>query len=202
MIKKSFTIFVMVMVVLAAASELSAGTKRKGFVFGFGLGGGYSAYQVQVPKYSGWWYTGEEIENRGNAGVATDFKIGIGLSEHIVLLYTNKVLWFNFKDPRNDDYSLTDTGASMFGIDYFFKTAAPSLYLLAGIGAGAWSSLMAESDSQSWIGLGICAGLGYEFSRHWTIEASLLYSRGGGEDDLRSARNPLSIMFMFNYLFY
>jgi hypothetical protein len=202
MVKKSLTIFIVTVVFLSAVAELSAGTTRKGFVFGLGLGGGFTAYQVQAPRYDGYWYVGEEIKNQSSAGLATDFKIGIGLSEHVVLLYTNKVLWFDFKEPRWDEHMFCDFGATMLGLDYFFRTTAPSLYLLAGIGASVWTPLTAEYDSERWLGLGLCAGLGYEFSRHWTIEASLVYGRGGGEDYLRAARNPVGIMVMLNYLGY
>jgi hypothetical protein len=202
MTRRGIAIAVVGLVYLSAASALSAGPSRKGFVFGFGLGGGYTAYTVQYPIYNGWLYLGEGTKSQGSGGVATDFKIGIGLSDHVVLLYTNKVLWFSFEEPRNNDQLFNQFGATMLGIDYFFRSSAPSPYLLLGVGASVWTPFTAEYESERWLGPALCVGAGFEFSRHWTIELSVLYGHGGGEDYLRAGRNPFAAMLMLNYLGY
>lgn len=190
------------------AHDLSAkSANRKGFVFGLGLGGGFasyktSEYQVDFLDVPPWFLEREITENGSSPALASDFRIGYGISDKLMLFYTNKVLWSSFKDPDWSEAETTITGATMLSMTYFFKPTAPSLFASAGIGVSTWGKFPAGANDENWLGLGLFAAFGYEFTPHWMIEFSSLVGLGGTDEDYDSGKNPLSFMITIHWLFY
>ena len=190
------------------AHDLSAkSSNRKGFVFGLGVGGGLTLYEtteyqitfLDVPPY----VMDRYVDGSGSSpGLATDFKIGYGISDKLMLLYTNKVLWFSFQDPDWSEAQATVTGASMLSMTYFFKPTAPSLFASAGAGVSTWGAFPATEEDESWLGLGLFAGVGFEFAPHWMIEFTSLVGLGGTDDDDDSGKNPFTFMVTIHWLLY
>jgi opacity protein-like surface antigen len=141
--------------------------QRKGFVLGLGLG-----YGSAKLKY------GDDSESYG--GLATTFKIGAGLSEQVLLYYSNRVVFFS---PDNVDATFYQ-GASAVAVSYFLNPAAPSFYFTGELGLGVLDSTESGIDSET--GFGWSLGVGFEFSRSWTVEANYL---GNSYDDPGSGSN-------------
>lgn len=204
MSKKIIVLLVVATVFLAVAPDLSADGHRKGFVFGLGIGAGNSGYTTTWYRYSYWpiWTETEVTARQSSWALATDFKIGFGLSDHVILAYTNKVMWMSFVEPVGQESQAAISGATMLGLSYFLKSGTPSLFFSGAVGAAVWSRFpQANNEDERWLGLGLSLGVGFEFSRHWMIELSALKGYGG-KGQTGAGANPLGIMFTLNFLGY
>jgi hypothetical protein len=201
MTKKIISTLFCLMLIVSSFDLKAASLDRKGFVIGIGLGGGLTTYKTDE------WASGFKhvYENGSSPGLATDFKIGYGISNNLLLIYTNKVLWFSFKDPdwpEAHEAQLTITGASMASLSYFFEPTTPSSFASAGIGMSTWSGLSSTDEHKRWSGLGLFAGFGYELSPHLMLEFSVLFELGGKDEDYSSGKNPCILMVTFHWLGY
>lgn len=182
--------------------------KRKGVVWGIGVGKGFTAYSMYSSSWEHsddyrYWYKVEITSSGNSMAHTTDFKIGYGATNQILIVYTNKLLWFSFKDPDWSEGQVTLTGASMVGISYFFKPDTPSFFTSLGVGASVWTPFTEYmSADKTWLGLGLFTGIGYEFSPHWMIEVSGILGLGGAGDNKDAGRNPFSVMITINWLEY
>jgi len=173
------TLLVLTAVIVTATSVCAFNGERKGFVLGFGIGPGYTNFSQELG--------GIESDSEGKASIVTDFKIGGGFNEQFLLYYENRLSWFKltvvdevYYDPFADEVTFTETdvtiahGIGLVGMSYYFKTEAPSFYVLGSVGVSSWSAPF-ETNSDMWVGFGISAGVGYEFAKHWAIEGTLNY---------------------------
>jgi hypothetical protein len=145
--------------------------KRGGFLLGLGLGGSFQTYRVETV------FAGQEPTRSSRqyaAGFATDLRIGAGIGDKFQLYYDNRVSWFSGTDLADSTETgrLTVFGISAIGASYYFRTQAPSSYILASAGVSAWSNPN-ESDSQFLRGVGISIGAGYEFKKHFSAEGTI-----------------------------
>jgi len=142
--------------------------KRKGFVLGVGLGPGVSSYTQEL-SVSG---LGSATSNRETkVGVSTDFRIGFGPTEQVLVVYDNKVNWIPFDNALGNHVTIAD-GISSLAVSYYLAQSAPCGFLTGGLGAAGWSTPF-ESNSSSSVGFGMFVGGGYEFTKLWNLEGSL-----------------------------
>lgn len=178
---------------ISAASSLAFDGQRKGFILGGGIGFGMASYTQTV---------NDETSDRENKGaVITDFKIGFAANEQTEIYYTSKVSWFSLKNVFDETVTIAN-GIGAVGVSYSLKTYAPTWFLTGGLGLSSWDAPF-ESNSDAWIGFGLFAGAGYEFSKHYGVEFDILYGKPstsvGGND---ASTNALAVKATINALAY
>jgi hypothetical protein len=158
---RSLALIPVVIIVLASANSavFAFNGERGGFILGFGAGPSMTSYSYNHDYY--------DSDRRNEFGLGTDFKIGGGFNNQFLLYYVNRVAWF-----KPGDATIAHT-VGLLGASYYLKTEAPAWYFVAAVGVSAWDKPFETYSSQSDSGLGLTGGAGYEFSRHWSIEATL-----------------------------
>lgn len=88
-------------------NEFSNRGKRKGFIWGIGIGTGTTSYTQSLVEYWGSAYEGPALTERGReSAFVTNFRIGHAFSEQVLLYYTSRVTWLPFLSSvgRNSDF--------------------------------------------------------------------------------------------------
>ena len=160
--------------------------QRKGFILNLGIGGGsFSAGAAEGgPRNSA-------------TGITTDFKIGWAPSDQVLLYYSNDAAFFS--DPTFDDDVINVSGLTGFGATWFVRPAAPSFYVGGSIGVSTWAFISNDGDSDAITGSGFAITGGYEFARHFMIDADVVFGRPGDEFGRLSTR---TIRLAINWLLY
>lgn len=171
-------------VIVTATSVFALDGTRKGFVIGFGVGPGMTSYTV------------EDSDRESKFAAATDFKIGGGISEKLLVYYENRVSWFSHDLPTESVTAAN--GIGLAGVSYYFKADVPSFYVLGSVGLSSWSYPF-ESTSDTWAGFGVSAGAGYEFAKHFSAEATVNWGNPGKDN---VTVNALSVLVTVGALAY
>jgi hypothetical protein len=150
--------------------------RRSGFLMGFGVGPvlttGYARTLTRAD--------GSEIWSKdagSDFGLVTDFRIGAGIGDRFLLYYLGRVSVFTF--DLGYDAAFLNT-MSRVAASYYFRDGSPSFYVLGNVGVSSWTVFF-EGDWDTPAGLGAGAGVGWEFSRHWSLEAAVNW--GESTDD-------------------
>ena len=171
--------------------------KRTGFILGFGAGPSVTSF-TQTLSYGSDSYTSDR-ENK--LSLATDFKIGAGVNERLLIYYINRTNWFSIENIIGDSVIIANS-AGLLGMSYYFNETSPSPYIHGLVGISTWDAPF-EDDSDAWIGFGIGAGFGYAFTQHLSFEASINYGNpGDSEGGLEVKSNALSFCATINVLNY
>jgi hypothetical protein len=121
---------------------------RRGFIIGGGGGISYNVFH----------YVDDDIETDDESISSTlyhlDFRIGSGENNDKLMAY----YWLRPYMPPI--YII-----QMFGVSFYLKQHAPSLYFNAG--AGIAGIII--------VGPGFIGGIGYEFGPHWSMELGIIY---------------------------
>jgi len=183
---------------LAASSAHAFDGQRKGFILGFGVGGGMSSF-TQTVEIAGQPSQTSDRENKG--GFATDFKIGGGLNEQFMLYYVARSSWFGITNALNQKVTILSQVGGL-GASYYLSEEPSSAYFLGAIGFGTWSTPF-ESGGSTWIGIGLTGGVGFEFAKHWSAEATVSWSKPSDEEGpLRAESNVVSVLVTIQGLAY
>lgn len=161
--RKSAVVLVTLALCASVVPSAAFDGQRKGFVLGGGLGGG--AAHLKQTFSDG--QDALEGERDAYGSLVTDFRIGGAFNNQWMLYYDNQIWWFNTENALGNSETFI-FGIGLVGLSYYFKTESPSLYAVATIGIAQFGTSDNYSDSNSF---GISGGLGYEFARHWSIEA-------------------------------
>ena len=167
-------LFIIVLVIFCITHHATAfDNKRSGFVIG-GLGGiGLTIWNQSV--------NGFDTDTETDFSVHTDFRIGGGFNGDTSLLYFwNVVNWFSMVNVPGDDVVIT-SGVTALGFSYYFKPTAPSFYINAGLGISSWTAPF-EEGAEYWWGFGLMGGVGYEFTRHWSMEFGFMWGNPSDEE--------------------
>jgi hypothetical protein len=184
-------------VLLATATVQAFDRDRKGFIIGLGGGLGVTSF-TQEANLNG---HGVKSDRETDFSLATDFRIGGGISNQFMLYYENRVAWFRMASRTGTDVTIAD-GVGLVGASYYFQTRAPSAYILGSVGTSSWMAPF-ESNSKAWTGLGLSGGFGYEFSPRISIEATI--NRGTPSRDfggLKLKTNAISALVALCYIWY
>ena len=191
--------------------------ERKGFVLGFGIGSGFltASGDVKLDGSNGLRVIDRFIvpqldESFSDTDVifATDFKIGMGVSDRLLIYYSVRASWIkinavNFSVERDTipegqlarvDSLILDpeprtvaNAVAGIGVSYYLKPAPPSIYITGSVGVSSWTSPFdgddwlepIETHARTWFGFGATAGVGYELTKRWALEATAIWSNPG-----------------------
>ena len=191
-------VLVLALLLVFAAPAGAFDGKRKGFVLGVGLGPGLSSYTQEL-SVSGLGSAASSRETK--VGVSTDFRIGFGPTEQVLVVYDNKVTWIPFDNAIGNHVTIAD-GISSLSVSYYLAQSAPSGFLTGGLGAAGWSAPF-ESNSSGSIGLGMFVGGGYEFTKLWNLEGSLGYgSPSDTQQGVKLTTNTITFRVTINALWH
>ena len=156
---------------------------RQGFIIG-GLGG----IAVVTWKDDGIYETAYGT----NIALHFDLRVGGGFKgDKFMLYFWNVCNWFSIEnyydpdDPDNPEDQLIINVIGGLGVSYYFKPTSPSLYINAGIGIAMWSAIQP--------GVGAMGGIGYEFTRHWSVECGVMWGKTMNPTYVKDNGNSLAI---------
>lgn len=150
------TCAVLLLSLLVLSSQVMAfNGQRKGFILGGGLGAGWLNYQEP----------GLEFNKVGGAG---NFKIGYAPSNSLEIYFTDNVHVFNYGGAS------FAVGVGGVGVTKYLKPEGTGFFVFGGAGMGMFMVL--ESGGGSNTGFGVIGGIGYDFAKHWNIQADVLYT--------------------------
>ena len=145
--------------------------RRKGFIFGLGVGVGRTSFTEPLAEYywRGMQKADWSTERLTRSALVTELKIGHGLSDQFLLYYTSRISWLPLQHFYKD--TMIANGAAGMGLMYFpFRKRG--LYLVGNIGLATlvtWQPpLTLENARQT--GVTVTGGIGYEFLSHWSID--------------------------------
>lgn len=141
---------------------------RRGFVLGGGLGPGLL---LAKQKVEGLGFSAES-EWDNEFALVTDFHIGAGLNDKLVLYYSSRVNWFW---PLDGGTTLSN-GIGTVAINIYTQSTAPSAYFTVGLGLSTLDAPFEEGAEASY-GPGMRLGVGMELNPHWSMEFALTYGR-------------------------
>jgi opacity protein-like surface antigen len=170
--------------VSTASAAFAFNGKRGGFILGFGAGASMTSYKYRYDSGFTQDASSDGTSDRESKfGIGTDFKIGGGFNDQFLLYYVNRVAWFK------DGVTLVHS-VGLLGASYYLKTEAPAWYIVGAIGMSTWDAPF-ESNSTSLTGFGLTGGVGYEFTKHWSLEATLNWGKPSEND---TEVNAISVM--------
>lgn len=159
--------FASALVFLLASGAHAFDGKRKGFILGGGIGGGFASLSQELSFGS----LSESTDKETKGTVLTDFRIGGAFNEHWMLYYDNQIWWGKAEFGSDSLSSSEETfavGIGLVGVSYYLNAEAPSVYFVGTVGV---SSFGPSDDYTAQTGFGISGGVGWEFSSHWSLEA-------------------------------
>ena len=106
------------------------------------------------------------------------------------------------------------SGMLAIGLSYYLSSDSP-IYLTLGGGLSTWTAPLEDDvwlqpfndHTQTWWGPSAYGGVGYEFMKHWTAEAIVMWGRPGetgglGEYDFEIESSVISVLLSVNGLIY
>jgi hypothetical protein len=223
--RKFFGVLTAVLLLAPVTADAFDGN-RKGFLLGFGAGVGVASYtqnlKINLPDIP----PDRTSSRQTPFAISTNFKLGWGLTDQLLVYYLAEVAWFQHDDvfiydnPRTDPkeaYWVVDgfdapsknvwiaTGLLGLGVTYYLGKDSP-WYVMAAGGASTWTAPF-ENDNwlapfnnqaQTWFGYSALAGFGWEFMEHWTVEATAMWGNPGktGSADLKVTSNVAALAIM------
>ena len=166
--------------------------RRKGFIFGLGVGVGSTRFTEPLAQY--YWRGTQEAdwstERLTRSALVTELKIGHGLTDKFLLYYTSRISWLPLQHFYKD--TMIANGAAGMGAMYFpFRRRG--LYLVGNIGLATlvtWQPpLTLENARQT--GVSVSGGIGYEFLSHWSMDFTVNF--GGAK--MTRVDDPSEIAF-------
>lgn len=183
----------------AATASFAWDGTRKGFVLGLGAGGGLASFKTTTRSFEG--------ERQNDFALMTDFKAGFAPNQQLAIFWMSKVSWFGrdytiITGPfSSEKVSFTvANGVGGLGMSYYFRPEGSSPYVTGGLGFSSWGTPF-EEGSEALYGFGFVLGAGYEFAKHWSLEANLALGRPDNED-FNYGINTLAARVTINVLGY
>jgi hypothetical protein len=162
---KTWAVFLL-SILLMSAQLLAFNGQIKGFILGGGLGAGYLRYErhpeglagIALDKFS----------------LATNFKIGYAPSNSLEIYFFNSASWFGYNYPGLENAPLAAIGVTGVGLTKYLSPKGNGFFVFVG---GAWSFYSAlSSDVGESYGFGLVGGIGYDLSKHWSLQGDVLFT--------------------------
>ena len=188
-------VFVVILCATTAAQAFDG--ERQGFILGAGIGAGLASYTQEVSYGS----FSETSDRENELGIMSDVKIGYAPNDVTEIYWMSKVSWFGMENALGDDVTIAN-GIGGLGVTYFFQPTAPSAFVSGGIGFSTWTAPF-EEGADTWYGVGVSAGAGYEFAPHWYIEGNVCWGNPSIEEyGVNFSTNSLSVKLTLNVIGY
>ncbi|RKU25278.1 hypothetical protein C6499_15040 [Candidatus Poribacteria bacterium] len=166
--------------------------RRKGFIFGLGVGVGQTSFTEPLAEY--YWRNAQEADwlttRQARAALVTELKIGHGLTDQFLLYYTSRISWLPLQHFTKD--TTIANGAAGAGFMYFpFRKRG--LYLVGNIGLATlvtWQPPLTLQNARQ-TGVSVSGGIGYEILSHWSIDFTV--NSGGAK--MTRVDDPSEIAF-------
>lgn len=169
-------------------SSLDNEADRKGFILNIGVGGA-RVFRKYDPDF---------IDLNNEFAILSDFKLGWGINNQILIYYKSSVNWFKSRKFYNEDVWYV-FGNGGLGATYFFKPEVQSFFVSSSLGFSNIRTPFEEDNNGSNIGLGFTIGGGIELARHLLCQVDLMW---GKTDSSGLKERTLSLGMTVNYLFY
>jgi hypothetical protein len=150
-----------VLTLVLTSSSFGFDGNRKGFVLGGGLG---------FSPAASWEVDGTSLDESG-AGFGLNLVIGFGWDEQNMIVYEGNVAGWTSDFFLDRQVSQGFNGASWY---HYFGPAGSSAFTTLGIGYYIFDVEGFDSNNP---GLGLLAGAGYEFARHWQVGGYFSYGK-------------------------
>lgn len=164
--------------------------RRKGFIFGLGVGVGGTSFTQPLAQY--YWRETQEAdgstERLTRSTLITELKIGHGFTDQFLLYYTSRISWLPLQHFAND--TTVANGAAGMGF-MFFPLRRIGFYLVGNIGLATlvtWQPPFTLENARQ-TGVSVSGGIGYEFFSHWSIE----FTVNSGGATMTSVDDPSEI---------
>jgi len=133
----------------------------KGLVVGVGLGAGSASYydEFDIPGAL-------DGPRRSNVAFVTNYRLGIGLTDRVALMYDHRACWFGL------NRFVIAAGVGSGGLMWYVKPGPRAWYVCGGAGLAAWDQI-GSGGTSGMEGFGFYGGAGYEFTKRWCVEASV-----------------------------
>lgn len=162
MINRSWLVGTLLLLLTVANSSFAFNGQRKGFVLGFGAGGGMVSWDQNLDR-KGWGpFQSDDSEKRG--ALLTDFELGYAPSDRLMIVYCNSVTWFRFQ-VAYESFRTAASGVTGARLTYFLRPQAPSAFVSGSIGFASFATPF-DSEFESANGIGGGIRIGYEWRRH------------------------------------
>ena len=179
--------------------------RRKGFVFGLGIGAGTTSFSQTLSGTGPG--TDLLVESTSASGdgetrraFAMDFRIGHGFNERFILHYTGRWSCLSIENAVGEEVIITNWVGGP-GFSYYFRDEAPSLFVHGHVGIANWFNAAEYAPDTD--GYGISGGVGWEFKRHWSLEATVSWGNPRTEEGgLKLETNAVSYLVTINALVY
>ena len=170
--KALFLIVALLMLAVPMTASAFDG-ERHGFMLNLGIGFGQGKISAG----------GESVDG---TGICTDFKIGGGPNNQILVYYTNRALWYS---PENTSVELIN-GMSAAGVSYFLEPQAPSFFFSGALGVGVLTD--SEFDGSE-SGFGVTLGVGYEIVNNFIVEFTFMHAGLANDYDFDASISNLAL---------
>jgi len=157
--------------------------ERKGFLLGAGLGSGFASVRSKATFGSS-----SASDRMNKVPISGNAMIGFAPNNHWAIYLTEK---YNYMSEQGEWAVGIFQGLAT---RYYTREHAKSVFLSGGIGFGSFG-VLDEGDIRGRRGLGLFAGVGYEFAKHWSIEGDLTFSNIT-DDDFGIDLNTKVVAFM------
>jgi opacity protein-like surface antigen len=186
---------------------------RKGFYLSFGIGPGITNYKLDgsfikpdgaTIYYGSSWLgdiysdniTGDLEEfpfTRTSFNLATNFNLGYGLTNQLIVSYMNRVSFILDDILHGENYiyhyvnppALTFAGITGVEFDYYFTENIKSPYVSFGSGISILNQPGVD-DYLTQTGFGLSFGGGYQFTKRICIDLNILYLKGNLQNKIKN----------------
>lgn len=159
--RRWFAWMVVALSVGLAAPAMAEGSQREGFIGGVGLGAGVVSIESTI--------SGADFSET-RVGAAIDVDLGWAVTPNLVLQVTDRQLWFQVGGETTMS-EVVGAGAT------YFLSDGPGLLFSGSVGLGL--VVQPTSDLEIQRGLGVVAGVGYEFMPHFIAQVDAGWNNPG-----------------------
>ncbi len=195
MLKKMLLVLMSVMVI----STLTAfDDKREGLLYGIGMGYCQAFYKNKIEDECGVIKT----VAGPSSGVATEVKLGYGISNKAEIYLSNQVAWYSRRTFEGEtSQAVTINSMTSLGVSYFFSEQLDyyewhsSPFVSGGLGRFYMYDFLYD-DGYSSGGIGFYVGLGYEFAKHVRLSLNYYVNNQSYKEDGNNYTKNSNVMLL------
>ena len=194
-----FKKMLLVLMLFAVISTLTAfNGKREGLLFGIGMGYCQAFYENKIEDD----YGRVERVAGPSSGVATEVKLGYGISNNTEIYLSNQVAWYSRRTFEGEtSQTVTLNSMTSLGVSYFFSEKLDSNewhsspFVSGGLGRFHMSDFFYD-DGNSSGSFGFYVWLGYEFAKHVRLSLNYYVNNQSYKEDGNNYTKNSNVMLL------